>query len=649
MNNLQNQGMHPDDRKNLYLFFALAIVIYLGFDHFVLKPKMDALKEAQQAQAEENQQQFESGRDFLEEIQAAEVMTRDDALAGTRRIEIENEHLLGTISLKGARFDDMKLQNHYVELEKEGEEGDHVAILTPSGTEDTRFVEYGWISKDSTMVVPDKNSVWKVKKGGNNKVEEGKPVTIYWDNGQGVIFEQTINVDENFLLTVDQRIKNNTGKEIIMYPYGLVSQRGIPKGFTGRWVMHEGPLGYVGDELHEVSYKDLKEQKKIEEKGKSGWIGVTEKYWFIGVVPPQEGLKTFRFIYEDSGNPDDPSLYQEDVLGQPVSIGAGETAGYESHMFAGAKRVQLLDRYEKEYDIRHLDLSVDFGMYYFLTKPFYYLLMYLNGLIGNFGLTIIVFTILLRSLVFPLASTSYRSFAKMKQLSPKITALRDKYGDDKVKFQEEIVGLYQKENVNPMAGCLPMLIQIPIFFSLYKVLSLSIEMRHAPFFGWVHDLSAADPTTVFNLFGLIDWVPPQFLMIGIWPCLMFITMMAQRSLSPPPQDKTQAMMMYYMPWMMTYIMSKFAAGLVIYWTFSSAFAVIQQFVIMRSLGVPVRIFGKSFGDKEMEKEVMEGPSIHPGVKLLEEEVEEAITGSNKENESEKTVSAPKPKKKKKKK
>jgi YidC/Oxa1 family membrane protein insertase len=327
----------------------------------------------------------------------------------------------------------------------------------------------------------------------------------------------------------------------------------------------------------------------------------------------------------------------------------GETQSYENRLFAGAKRLELLETYETELGIEHFDLAIDFGMWYFLTKPFYYALTFFYDIAGNFGIAILMLTLILRVLVFPFANMSYRSFANMRKIAPAMKELRERHGDDKVKLQEELVALYQREKVNPMAGCLPILLQIPIFFALYKVLQISIEMRHAPFFGWIEDLSARDPTSVFNLFGLLPYDVPAFLLIGAWPCMMLATMIMQRSMSPPPQDKTQAMMINILPWFMTFIMSRFAAGLVIYWTFSSAFGVIQQYIIMRSLGVEVKFFQRSPKDKEMEDEVMDGPSIHPGLETASKDIEEALFGEEEQKEPPKPVSPPKPKKKKKKK
>ncbi len=645
MNNFNNQGMHPEDRNNLFLFMILAILIYFGFDHFILRPKMEALQAVQQAETLKKQEELKVG-DRLTDFRPVEhQLSREELLAESPRLKIQNEHVTGTLNLKGSRFDDLKLRNHFVALDRK----EQVPVLTPPGARDARYAEYGWVPADKTLPVPDKETLWQVRgeSGPNSVLSPENPVTLFWDNGRGFTFERILKIDDHFLITLEDRVINTSSRSMVFYPYGLISQRGVPEDFSGRWVMHEGPIGYVGNELMEIPYEDLQKEGSRESFGETGWIGITEKYWFVSILPGQEGPKTFRFVHKPAASEDAEPLYQIDLLAHALTVAPGETASYQNRLFAGAKRVQLLDMYEKELGIHHLDLSVDFGMYYFITKPFYYLLMYLNSLIGNFGLTIIAFTLILRAAVFPLANTSYRSFAKMKAISPQMTELREKYGDDKQKLQQALVELYQKEKVNPMAGCLPILIQIPIFFSLYKMLSLAIEMRHAPFFGWIEDLSAPDPTSIFNLFGLIPWQPPAPLMIGVWPCLMLLTMLAQRSMSPPPQDKTQAIMLYYMPWFMTYIMAKFAAGLVIYWTFSSAFAVVQQYVIMRGSGVEVRFFGKSREDRNMEKQVLAGPSIHPEAEVFEEKIEDAFTRHGDEESIQ--VSAPKPKKKKKKK
>jgi YidC/Oxa1 family membrane protein insertase len=470
MNNLNNQGMHPEDKNNLFLFMILALLIYFGFDHYILRPKMEALQATQQAEAQKKQEEFEAQREEVADFRPVEALSREEILAENPRIKISNEHVFGTINLKGARFDDLELRNHFVTLESK----EHVSILTPPGSEDARYAEYGWVPANKNIKVPDRETLWNIRGGQNQVLSTDNPVTLYWDNGDGLVFEREMKLDDHFLITIDERIINKTDQSMVFYPYGLISQRGVPQDFTGRWIMHEGPIGYVSNELHEIPYEDLHKGGTKEAYGDSGWIGITEKYWLISILPPQEGPKTFRFIFKPAAKEDAEPLYQVDMLGQAYTVNPGESISYQNRLFAGAKRVQLLDSYEKELGVHHFDLSVDFGMWYFITKPFYYVLMYLNSLIGNFGITIIVFTVFLRGSVFPLANTSYRSFAKMKTIAPQMQEIREKYGDDKQKLQEALVELYQREKVNPMAGCFPILIQIPIFFSLYKVLSLAI-------------------------------------------------------------------------------------------------------------------------------------------------------------------------------
>lgn len=636
--------MHPEDKNNLFLFMLLATLIYLGFDHFIMQPRMEEMKASQQAEAVKKQEEFEARRE-VDDIEPLAGLSRQNVLAKEPRIKISNNQVSGSLSLKGSRIDDLKLLNHYVTLDRERK----VSVLTPAGVKGARFAEYGWVPANKNIRVPDRNTPWELKKGSNSELTPEKPVILRWENGQGLIFERELEIDQNFLITIEDKIINETDKTLTFYPYGLVSQRGVPEDFTGQWVIHEGPIAYIGEELMEISYEELNDKGTKESYDDRGWIGFTEKYWFVSILPAQVGQKTFRFIQKAAEKSDNPPLYQVDMLGQSMTVNPGETGGYTNRLFAGAKRVKLLAHYEKTLDVPHFDLAVDFGMWYFLTKPFLYLLIFINGLVGNFGITIIIFTLMLRLAVFPLANTSYKSFAKMRTIAPQMAEIREKYGDDKQQLQQHLVELYQRENVNPMAGCLPILVQIPIFFSLYKVLRLSIEMRHAPFFGWIQDMSAPDPTTIFNLFGLIDWQPPEPLMIGAWPCMMLATMLLQRSMQPPPQDRTQAMMIRFMPWFMTYILSKFAAGLVIYWTFSSALALVQQYIIMRSMGVEVKFFQKSGTEQAMEKKVMEGPGVHPGVEVAEEKIEEAMFGEQEEQDKPKEIKPPRPKKKKKKK
>jgi len=630
--------MHPDDQRNLILFGVISILLWLGYDHYILGPKLDNMR----VQQELTQKQ-------AIEIQSKEGMVgeperpRDEVVGESGRVEFENDLIRGTINLKGARVDDLILKEHFDTIEKQ----DNVVLLSPAGTPDPRYIEHGWVADGQQDVKsPTKQSEWKIV--GGDKLTADQSIRLQWNNGEGLTFEQVIALDNAYGFTTVKKVINNTGNDVTLYPYSLILQRGIPKEFQKRWVVHEGPIGYYGDSLHEFTYGKMDKKPKVEEQSTKGWVGLTSKNWLTALTPDQETDTTFRIVYTKGvklqGRAPIKDRYQTDILGSAVAVPAGQMGEHTARFFAGAKKVDLLNSYADKWNLPHFNLTVDWGWFYFFTKPFFYIINFFYGLVGNFGVAIIMFTVLLRICVFPLANTSFKSFAKMRQIGPQMTELRDKYDDDKQKLQQELVKLYQREKVNPMAGCLPIVIQIPIFFSLFKVLSNTIEMRHAPFFGWIEDLSAPDPTSVFNLFGLLPFTPPSILMIGAWPCLMLITMIIQRKLSPPPADKMQARIIAAMPWVMTFVLAQFAAGLVIYWTFNNLFAVIQQYIIMTRMGVKVDLIGNIFGKKkDDEMEPVEG--IHPEAVVAEKQIESAVTGEEKPI----TVSKPKPKKSKKKK
>lgn len=613
---MQNKDYHPQDLRNLMIFIAMSVLLWFAYDHFVMKPKVESMRAAQA-------QQTEQLASFTpEQLDAQKEKPRDAVIGASERIAFDNGTVYGTINLTGARLDDLNLHHYHTSVERTKT----VAVLSPAGGPFPRYLEYGWVAQGNNIKVPDGGTQWQVQ--GNNKLTQDTPVTLVWNNGQGLRFENIVSLDAEYGFSVEQRVVNNSGADVTLYPFALVTEHGLPKDFAPRWIIHEGPIGYLGGELIEYDYDDVTDKRQDAHDASTGWIGITEKYWLAALVPPQGEAAKYRFTHTPPAVPGAKDRYQTDVMGAGRTIGAGETASYTMNSFVGAKKVSLLEQYEKKWGVAHFDLAVDFGLFYFLTRPFFFILNLFYGLVGNFGVAIIMFTVVLRICVFPLANTSFKSFAKMRQVSPQMYELRAQYKDDKKKLQEELVKLYQREKVNPMAGCLPILVQIPIFFALFKVLSNTIEMRHAPFFGWIQDLSMPDPTSVFNLFGLIPWNPPQFLMIGIWPCLMLITMLIQRQLSPPPQDKTQAMVINMMPWMMTFILASFASGLVIYWTFNNLFSVIQQYIIMKNMGVEVHLFKKDKENARMEKAVMEGPSIHPEIEVAEEQVEEAVFGSD---------------------
>lgn len=620
------KDMHPDDKKNLLVFFVITILLFFLFDNFIHKPQMAKLQVEKARQA-----QLQAQKD-LPEFQEAVEKSRTDALSASSRVTIDAPELTGSLSLTGARLDDLSFKNYFETTEREK----MVTWLSPASTKGGQYAEMGWISNDTDVVLPSPTSVWSVE--GNATLTPDTPVKLVWENGQGLRFEDVYKVDDHSLFTVERTVSNTSGNEITVYPYAVAARKNRFENMGRVFIAHEGPIGYVGDELHEVRFKDLNEEPLQSYDAATGWIGLTEKYWFLSVMMPQNQPTRFRYQAKFSQT---DTTYQMDATGAAITIPDGEARSVTSHIIAGPKKVRQLNAYENDLGVPHLDLAVDFGMFYFLTRPFSTVLIFLGEKLGSFALAIIVFTMMLRLAVFPLANKSYRSFARMRKLAPQMKEVRETYKDDRVKMQQAIFELYQKEQVNPMAGCLPMLLQIPIFFALYKVLYNTIEMRHTPFYGWIEDMSAQDPTTIFNLFGLIPWDPPSALMIGAWPCLMFVTLQIQQKLSPPAQDPMQRQMMFFFPFFITLVLAKFPAGLVIYWTWSNCLSIIQQIVLMKQEGVDVHLFN-IFNKK---KDIFE---VDPQEQQrLNEEGDEVIEHVSHEDEpQDKPVSAPKRKKKK---
>ncbi len=639
-----NDKMHPEDMRNMIIFAVIAIVLYFAYNTLFMKPHTEAMKQqriAQQQQEQLHQLAIANGEAAKIEILPREEILEKDKKTGGRLV-INNDHIFGSISLTGGRLDDIAFKDYFETLEKKN----NVVLLSPRETQSPRVIEYGWVPADKTVKVPGAETRWRVQ--GNQDLTPSTPVTLSWNNGSGLRFERQIALDENYVFTVTQRVVNNTGAGVTLYPYALISQTGLPAHLQNARILHEGPMGYIGDELVEPTYKDMKKTPQTTAQGDSGWIGIVDKYWLTALIPPQGQQAKYTFNYKPDPVDEARGRYQTDFLGAAVKIAPGQSGETTSHVFTGAKRVLLLNKYKKELNVPNLDLAVDFGMFWFMTKPFFYILHWLGQHVGNMGIAIILLTILIRSAAFPLTNTSYRSFAKMKKVSPQVLELREKFSDDKEALQKELIALYQREGVNPMAGCIPIILQIPIFFALYKTVFVTIEIRHAPFFGWIQDLSAPDPTSVFNLFGLLPYEVPHFLMIGVWPCLMLITMIIQKKLNPPPQDQFQRDMANYFPFIITFVLSKFASGLVVYWTFSAMLSVIQQMIIMRSLGVPIHLFGETEEEKKLEESIEKGPAVHPIAEMAEDRVEDALFGED-DDTPPAPIKPPKPKKSKKKK
>jgi YidC/Oxa1 family membrane protein insertase len=583
------------DQKNLIIALVLSFVILMGFQFFYEIPRMEAEKARQAELAAEQSAAIADGTSpsvaptpgapatgtsapAPGDLTIGTDLTRAQALEQTPRIAIETPTITGSLSLKGARIDDVVLRDYKETLQPDSQQ---IHLLEPTGLRKPYYAEFGWVAAPNSAVkLPNADTVWTT---GAAKLTPETPITLSWDNGEGLVFERTISVDAHYMFSVEQKIRNTGAEQVTLFPYGLLSRGGIPETI-GFYILHEGPIGVFDETLQEVDYDDLQEDGDVvpvsEQPG--GWIGITDKYWLAALVPNQEQSHRWNFKHAIRNQVD---RFQVDYLGDGIAIPAGGESAVTNRLFAGAKVLDLLEGYETEFGVKNFDLAIDFGWFYFLTKPFFHVLTFLNGVLGNFGLAILALTVVIKLVFFPLANKSYRSMAKMKKLTPKLSEMREKYGDDKQRLNQEMMQLYKTEKVNPAAGCLPILVQIPVFFALYKVLFVSIEMRHAPFYGWIKDLSAPDPTSLFNLFGMIPWDPPQMLMIGAWPVLMGVTMFLQQRLNPQPTDPVQAKVFMFLPLMFTVLLASFAAGLVIYWTWNNLLSILQQWVIMKRMGV----------------------------------------------------------------
>ncbi len=548
------------DQKNLFIAIFLALAILLGFQYF-FPSSPDQRVEAPCPQVEKQPTP----------LQAVPTITRDQAIqAVPQRLPLHTSKMKGSLNLTGARFDDLTLTAYHETVNPQSPE---ITLLSPASCTSAYYARFGW-SPLQGIALPDENTLWKTN---DTTLTEQTPVTLMWDNGQGLLFQQTISVDEQYMFTITQKVTNTTAGPVSLTPHAVLNRGGDPKS-SGFFILHEGPVGVFEGKLSDPSYDDIAKTGSLENPKAKGWLGFTDKYWLAALIPDPSAPMTSSYTRKGSG---EATLMTATYQRDPLPIAPGQSLEITDHFFAGAKVLRLLDGYQETLGINHFDLAVDFGWFYFLTKPIFYALEFLKDILGNFGLAILALTVLIKLVFLPLANKSYQSMGKMKALQPEIEKVREKYADDRMKMNEKVMELYKQEKVNPLAGCLPMVVQIPVFFALYKVLFVSIEMRQAPFFGWIHDLSAPDPTTAFNLFGLIPWDPPSFLMIGAWPLMMGCTMFLQQKMSPPPADPTQAKMFLLMPIFFTYLLSQFPAGLVIYWTWNNVLSVGQQWIIMK--------------------------------------------------------------------
>ena len=568
--------MNPETR-NLVAAISLSMAVLIGYQLFFVDIKKDQYQQEIIAENVGDSSNIPIPSNDNSGILNTEN-TKSTVVTTVPRVSVISKEVTGSISLKGARIDDITLSQYRETLDPDS---NLIDLLLKSNERNPYFLEFGWSSPDGVKV-PNGKTLWKASKA---ILSPDSNVTLSWDNGEGVVFYQDISIDDTFMFTVNQRVKNNSKNLITLYPYGLIRRTGEPET-TRFFVLHEGPLGVFDGTLSEKSYEDLEDAGKkginIKPLEAGGWIGLTDKYWLTALLPDQKEIFNFTYRHLNSNG----GQYQTDFLGKAIKIKSNAQGESLSRAFAGAKRLTLFDDYEERFDIKHFDLAIDFGWFYFLTKPFFYALSWANDYLGNFGLAILAITVIVKLVFFPLANKSYKSMAKMRNLGPEIKKLRERVGDDRQKLNQEMMNLYKKERVNPAAGCLPILVQIPVFFALYKVLFVSIEMRQTPFFGWIKDLSVADPTSMFNLFGLLPYstsMLPDFLNLGIWPLLMGVTMFLQQRLNPTPPDPIQAKIFAWMPVAFTFLLATFPAGLVIYWTWNNLLSICQQWLIMNGM------------------------------------------------------------------
>jgi YidC/Oxa1 family membrane protein insertase len=616
------------DNRNTILAVILSGLVLLGWQYFFNLPQLEKQRAAQQAQSEMTKPAPQAGGASTpaagpapapsanapatnQPVSTSPAVDRDTAIASAPRVKIDTPRVSGSISLKGARIDDLSLVQFRDTVDPLSPA---TVLFSPSGTDNPYYAEFGWVAASGSAVkIPDQNTVWQQE--GSGSLTSASPVKLKYDNGDGLTFHRTISIDDRYLFTVKDEVTNVGNAPVTLYPFALISRHGTPK-VSGYYILHEGLIGYLGDQgLQEYAYKKIDDAKSVEFKVTDGWLGITDKYWASALLPDTTAPLHARFSSNLVGT---VRTYQTDYLQEPQTIAIGGTGSANARLFAGAKEASVVGLnfpvggfggYNKELGLNHFDLLIDWGWFYFITKPMFLALDFFYHLVGNFGVSILLVTVIVKLLFFPLANKSYASMAKMKSVQPQLAALKERYPDDKVKQQQEMMEIYKKEKINPIAGCLPVALQIPVFFSLYKVLFVTIEMRHAPFFGWIRDLSSPDPTNLFTLFGLLHFDPTQlplfghYLALGVWPIIMGITMWFQMKLNPTPPDPTQKMIFDWMPLIFTFMLAGFPAGLVIYWAWNNTLSVLQQSFIMRRNGVKVELFDNlraMFASKKVE-------------------------------------------------
>ena len=579
------------DQKNFIVAIVLSVLIIVGWQ-YAFPPAKPPVNQQQTASTQNGTApQAPSGAPGAPGTQGtvqpgapanqpAQIVSRTEALARSPRVTFDTPELIGSINLKGARIDDVRLAKYRETVDPKSPP---VPVLSPVGSEHPYYAEFGWSPADPSIKVPGPDSLWTASQ---TTVAPGKPVRLTWDNGAGLLFALDLSIDENFMFDVKQSVENKTDKPVTLYPWSLVVRYGEPPA-EGIYILHEGPYGVFNGSLKEFGYSDFKDNKQQKISTTGGWVGITDKYWMATLVPDQKQKVDVTLKQTGAGK---ELKYQIDYIAPGQAIAPGATATTDAKLYAGAKIVRVISDYEQKYGIEKFDLTIDWGWFSFFTRPLFWLLEWLYVQLGNFGLSILVLTVIVKAVFFPLANKSYAAMSKMKALQPEMEKLKERYGEDRQRMNQELMQLYRREKVNPAAGCLPIVVQIPVFFALYKVLYTTIEMRHQPFYGWIKDLSAPDPLTILTGFGLFDWQVPQFLHffnIGIWPLIMGVTMYLQQKLNPAPTDPVQARVFQFLPILFTFMLAPFAAGLVIYWAWSNTLSIAQQYTIMRRHGAPI--------------------------------------------------------------
>ncbi len=590
------------NNRNYFIAIALSVLIVLAWQFFYMNPRLEAQRKAEQAaKLQQQTQQAQTTQPAAAGAgtavngslpaggqNAATTLTRDQSVEKTAssRVIIDTPALAGSINLEGARFDDLRLKSYHETVDKSSP---IITLFSPADTKDGYFSELGYLGGDTAGAVPGPSTVWTLASG--DKLTDKTPVTLSYTNDKGVTFSRTVSVDDRYMFTISDKIVNGGQAPVSLSSYGRVTRYNKPET-PSAYVLHEGFIGVIGDDgLIESKYAAVEKEAVNPAKATGGWLGITDKYWAATIVPPQSTAYDAHFSHFTDGTP----RYQADYKEDAVTVAPGQSLELKNLIFAGAKEVPVIDRYETSYSIPRFDRLIDWGWFYFITKPMFKLMDFFFRFFGNFGVAILCTTIVVKALFFPLASRQYASMANMKRMQPKMEELKAKFGDDRMGLQQATMQLYKEEKINPIAGCWPVLLQIPIFFSLYKVIYITIEMRHAPFFGWIQDLSAPDPTSIVNLFGLLPFAAPTFLHLGVWPLIMGVTMFLQMRMNPTPPDPTQAMIFNWMPLVFMFMLSSFPAGLVIYWAWNNTLSVIQQSIIMKRHGVKVELFNNLKG------------------------------------------------------